>query len=209
MDKATVWEHIHSERRALAASLGQLSPDQWRADSLCEGWSVLDVAAHVISNPEIGWAQMPAMVARNLGRGYNSMIFREVKRLGAASTPESVLADFTKHAASTRHVPTTTVVEPLIDALVHHQDIVRPLSLGHEMAPRAAAIAADRCRALSPLMGSRAVVKGTRMVATDLDWARGSGPRICGPMQELLMVCAGRSRVAVELSGDGLELVQA
>jgi hypothetical protein len=47
------------------------------------------------------------------------------------------------------------------------------------------------------------------MVATDIDWARGRGPTLSGPMQELLMVCAGRSRVAVDLEGDGVALTQA
>ena len=159
MDKATTWAHIHSERRALAGSLGELSSTQWEAESLCPGWTVTDVAAHVISNPQIGWAQMPPMVARNFGRGYNAMIFREVKRLGGSATAESVLADFTRYDTSMRHVPTTTLVEPLIDALVHHQDIVRPLGLRHEMAPEAAALAADRSRTLAFLIGSRRVVQ--------------------------------------------------
>ena len=209
MDKATTWKHTHAERRALAADLAGLSPAQWRADSLSSGWTVTDVAAHVISHPQIGWAQMPPMLARNLGRGYTAMIFREVKRLGAAATPESVLADFTTYDGSTRHVPVTTYVEPLVDALVHHQDIVRPLGLRHEMSPEAATVAADRCRMMPSLMGARRVVRGTRMVATDIDWARGRGPTLTGPMQELLMVCAGRARVAEELAGDGLELLAA
>ena len=41
-------------------------------------------------------------------------------------------------------------------------------------------------------MGTRRVVKSVRMVATDVDWARGQGPVVEGPMQELLMLCAGR-----------------
>lgn len=209
METALIWDHIHTERRALAATLGGLTPEQWEADSLCAGWTVKDVAAHVISHPQIGWAQMPAMVGRNLGRSYNSMLFREVKRLGAASTPESILAAFATYDASTRKVPTTTVRDPLMDVLVHHQDILRPLGLQHEMAPDAAAVAADRARTIALLFGSRKVVKGTRMVATDVDWTRGDGPTISGPIQELLMVCMGRARVATELSGDGLELAQA
>jgi hypothetical protein len=76
------------------------------------------------------------------------------------------------------------------------------------MAPDAAARAADRCRTLSFLMGSRKVVRSVRMVATDIDWVRGSGPTVEGPMQELLMVCAGRARVATDLSGDGLEVLR-
>jgi uncharacterized protein (TIGR03083 family) len=208
MDKQEIWRHTHAERAALAATLAGLSDDQWASDSLCEGWTVKDVAAHVISHPQIGWAQMPGMVARNVGRGYNAMIFREVKRLGERSTRESILADYATYDGSTRKVPTTTVIEPLIDSLVHHQDIVRPLGLAREMAPEAAAVAADRARTLAFLSGSRKIVKNTRMVAIDIDWVRGRGPTITGPMQELLMVCMGRARVATELSGDGLELLR-
>ena len=40
MDTALIWGHIHTERRALAATLGGLTPDQWEADSLCAGWRV-------------------------------------------------------------------------------------------------------------------------------------------------------------------------
>jgi uncharacterized protein (TIGR03083 family) len=209
MDKATIWQHIHEERRSLAATLAGLDDEQWEQPSLCEGWTVKEVAAHVIAHPQIGWAQMPGMVARNLGHGYNAMIFREVKRLGERSTRESILADFQTYDSSTRKVPTTTPVEPLIDALVHHQDILRPLGLRHEMAPEAAAVAADRSRRLAFLAGSRAVVKGTRMVATDIDWSRGRGPTLTGPVQELLMVCMGRGRVAEGLSGEGTELLPA
>ncbi|MBD3944173.1 maleylpyruvate isomerase family mycothiol-dependent enzyme [Nocardioides ganghwensis] len=209
MDKATIWQHIHEERRSLAATLAGLDDEQWEQPSLCEGWTVKEVAAHVIAHPQIGWAQMPGMVARNLGHGYNAMIFREVKRLGERSTRESILADFQTYDSSTRKVPTTTPVEPLIDALVHHQDILRPLGLRHEMAPEAAAVAADRSRTLAFLSGSRAVVKGTRMVATDIDWSRGRGPTLTGPVQELLMVCMGRGRVAEGLSGEGTELLPA
>ncbi len=75
---------------------------------------------------------------------------------------------------------------------MHHQDIVRPLGLRHDMDPTAAAVAADRVRLLAPLMGTRRFIKSVRMVATDVDWARGQGPVVEGPMQELLMLCAGR-----------------
>lgn len=207
MDRQVVWAHIHAERAALASTLSSLAPEQWQQPSLCPGWSNQDVAAHVISNPQIGLLDVGRLFARNLGSGYNAMILREVQRLGASQTPEQIRADFAAYAESRKHVPTTTVIEPLIDALVHHQDIVRPLGLEHEMDPTAAAVAADRCRLMSGLMGSRSVVKRVRMVATDIDWVRGRGQTLSGPMQELLMVCAGRSRAAVDLEGDGRELL--
>lgn len=207
MDKATLWTWIHAERTALAATLAEITPEEWAHDTLCPGWSVQDIAAHVISNPQIGWGQMGGLMARNLGRGYNAMIFREVKRLGARETRESILADFERFATSTRHVPTTTTVEPLIDALLHHQDIVRPLGRTREMPPEAAAVAADRVRRLAPLMGTRKLVRSVRMVATDVSWTRGAGPTIEGPMQELLMVASGRRPDPALVSGDGTALV--
>jgi len=207
MDREQLWAYTHAERAALAATLAGLSDEQWAHDTLCPGWTVKDVAAHVISTPQTGWRQMPGMVLRNLGRGYNTLIFREVKRRSERETRESILADFERFATSTHHVPTTTSVEPLMDVLVHHQDIVRPLGLRRDMPPAAAAAAADRSRTLSLLMGSRRVVRGTRMVATDVDWARGSGPTITGPAQELLMLCSGRSPDPDLVSGDGLALL--
>lgn len=200
MDTATIWSHIHAERAALADLLATLTLEEWETPSLCAGWTVRDVAAHVISNPQIKLRHFPGLVGRSLGRDYNTMIFRDVKRRGRQPI-EQILADYATYATSTRHVATTTVVEPLIDALVHHQDIARPLGRHHDMAPDAARVAADRVRLLSPLMGSRKLVRSTRMVATDIDWERGKGPTVEGPMQELLMLCAGRSRAARDLTG--------
>ena len=204
MDKAKVWRHIHRERAALASTLAGLPPEDWSHDTLCPGWTVHDVAAHVIATPQIGWGEIAAMSARNLGRGYNSMIFREVKRLGARETRASILADYEKYADSTHHVPITTSIEPLIDALLHHQDIVRPLGLAREMAPDAAAVAADRVRRLSFLMGTRRLVSSVRLVAADIDWTRGTGPTIEGPIQELLMLLSGRQPDRSLVTGDGL-----
>jgi len=192
MDRDTLWDHIHHERRALAATLRTLTPEQWEHDSLCAGWTVKDVAAHVISTPQLGWSGTLGVFARNLGRGYNTMIYRETKKVSARRSTEEILADFDAFADSRKKVPTTTTVEPLIDALVHHQDILRPLGLRHDMDPSAAAVAADRVRLLAPLMGTRGAIRGVRMVATDIDWDRGRGRVVEAQMQELLMRCAGR-----------------
>jgi len=206
MERNTLWKHIHTERAALAVALTGLADADWEHDTLCPGWTVKDVAAHVIANPQTRFRDLSGMFARNVGRSYNTMIFRETKRLGSQNTPASVLADFARYADSTRHVPVTTTVEPLLDVLVHTQDILRPLGLHHDMPADAAAVAADRARLHSVLMGWRATRK-VRLVASDLDWARGTGPTVEGPIQELLMVCTGRAPDPALVSGDGRELI--
>jgi uncharacterized protein (TIGR03083 family) len=202
MDRTTVWDHVVAERLALAAILRDLSEEEWAHPSLCAGWTVKDVAAHVISGPQLRWRET-LKVLPGLVHGYNGMILRDAQRRGRASAAE-ILAEFDRWAGVRRGPVTVTHVEPLIDILVHTQDIVRPLGRRHAMPPDAAAVAADRSRLLAPLVGSARVVRGLRMVATDTDWARGSGPTVEGPMEELLMLCAGRAPDAGRLTGDGV-----
>ena len=196
MDRDTLWHHTHQERLALADTLRTLTPEQWEHPSLCEGWTVKDVAAHIITgHPQTGVGTMVGLLARNIGRGYNTMIYRETKRVSARMTPDDVLADFERFATSRCKALTTTTVEPLVDAIVHHQDIIRPLGLRHDPDPEAAAVAADRLRLLRWLMGTRKTLRDVRMVATDVDWDRGRGAVVQGPMRELLMLCAGREAI--------------
>jgi uncharacterized protein (TIGR03083 family) len=44
-----IWPVVHAERRALAADLADLTPEQWETPSLCAGWSVHDVLAHMVA----------------------------------------------------------------------------------------------------------------------------------------------------------------
>jgi uncharacterized protein (TIGR03083 family) len=203
MDRDTVWRHIHHERAALAAVLRGLTPEEWETPSLCTGWTVRDVAAHVISTPQIGLRETLRMTP-SLALGYNRAIFADTKRRGRAPVAD-ILAAYERHAGSRHHVPLTTHVEPLLDVLVHTQDVVRPLGREHAAPPDAAVVAADRARLLAPLTGSRGVVRSVRMVATDADWDRGRGPVVTGPVEELLMRCTGRTPRWDRLDGPGAD----
>lgn len=201
--------HTATQRVRLGEVLAGLSPADWEHDTLCTGWTVKDVAAHAITHPQTRWRDVPGMLARNLGRSYDAMVFREVKRRSATRTPADVLAEFEQYATSPHHAPVTTSVEPVLDVLVHTQDIARPLGLTVEMPPDAAAVAADRARLLDVISAGWRRARRVRLVATDVDWVRGSGPTVEGPMQELLMICTGRPAYDDLLSGDGLELLRA
>lgn len=45
-----IWHLVHAERRALVDDLCGLAPSQWDTPSLAPGWSVHDVAAHLVDN---------------------------------------------------------------------------------------------------------------------------------------------------------------
>ena len=42
-----LWNLVAAERRALADDLAHLTPEQWADQSLCSGWTVRDVVAHL------------------------------------------------------------------------------------------------------------------------------------------------------------------
>jgi uncharacterized protein (TIGR03083 family) len=46
-----VWALIRSERHALVDYLETLTPAEWSTPSLCQGWTVQDVAAHLAWAP--------------------------------------------------------------------------------------------------------------------------------------------------------------
>ena len=51
---AAIWQTVHSERRRLAADLTKLRDDQWRVSSLCPGWDIHDVLAHLVDTALTG-----------------------------------------------------------------------------------------------------------------------------------------------------------
>ena len=202
MEREEVWDVVVAERLALLGHLRELDAEEWDHPSLCEGWRVRDVAAHVISAPQVRWRETFKAMG-GVWRGYNGMILHDGLRRGAAPVAE-ILEQYDTWAAVRRGPVTVTHIEPLVDAIVHTQDILRPLGRVHEPPPEAATVAADRCRLLASLMGSGRVVRRTRMSATDTSWERGRGPLVEGPAVELLMLCAGRQPDAARLIGDGV-----
>lgn len=197
MDRRAIWDHTVAQRQALAGILRTLTPEQWEHPSLCDGWRVQDVAAHVISSPQASWRVTLGMLP-DMRHGYDEMIFRDGIRRGQAGR-EAILDQFTEYAVVRRSPAITTWVEPLLDSLVHTQDIVRPLGIEHHMVPQAAAVAASRARLLR--MTPRRL-RSVRLVATDVDWERGQGPVIEGPMEELLMLSTGRQAAIDRLAGE-------
>ena len=63
-----VWGTIHAERRALAADLQGLSEPQWATPSLCSGWSIRDVLAHMTSAASMG---PPQFIGTFITSGFN------------------------------------------------------------------------------------------------------------------------------------------
>lgn len=207
MDKDQAWQVIHRERAALAEMLEVLTPQEWEQPSLCDGWSVRDVAAHVIGGAEATIPQM-ALAAIHARGNLNRAIHEETKRVSSRPTAE-ILADYRRLATSRRPAPATSHREALLDVLVHTQDIAIPLGRHHDMPVEAARDSAEHALRFRFLWHARKRLAGYRLEATDIDWSEGEGPSVRGPMWALLLLVTGRPVALSHLGGEGIPRLRA
>jgi uncharacterized protein (TIGR03083 family) len=198
-----IWDVVVAERAALASVLAGLTEAEWDHPSLCAGWRVRDVAAHLIAGPQLTWPKLLATMPAMLRYGFNGMILRDGRRRGDSPVAD-ILGQYARYGPLRRGPVVVGPREALIDALVHPQDILRPLGRTHTPAPESSAVAADQARDRAKALGSVAIVRAARFEATDADWARGDGAVVAGPMLELLMLSTGRAPDWEQLTGDGL-----
>lgn len=202
MRPEAVWDTIHTERAALADLLETLSPGEWECPSLCRGWTVRHVAAHVISSPQARLGPTALALAR--ARGNFDRCIHDAAVVSAQRPVEQIVADYRRFAGSRRHPPGTTQLEPLLDVLVHTQDIVIPLGRPRPMPTAAARVAADRVWRKGFPFHARTRLRGFRLTATDVSWSVGQGLAIEGPIESLLLLLTGRTASLPQLSGRGL-----
>ena len=204
MDVDEVWRHTHEQRRRLAELARSLSEDDWAVPSLCHGWTVRDVVAHVMRSATVTPVEVAVALVRSCGR-YNVVVAEDARRAARRPVGE-LLAEFERHEGSRRHPLGTSVVDPLLDVLVHSQDIAVPLGRDHPMPIEPAVVAARRARRLGLLFPGLRVRRGVRVRATDADFGVGQGPLVEGPMQAVLLLLTGRTQAALPaLRGPGVE----
>lgn len=89
-------------------------------------------------------------------------------------------------------VPGTSVAQPMIELLVHGQDMTVPLGLDYPMPTAAAVEAAKRLARMKFPINAARRIDGIRLVATDADFAAGNGDEVRAPIADIVMMLAGR-----------------
>lgn len=197
-------ELARAERADLASFLATLTPEQWDAQTLCTQWRVRDVVAHMIGYEDLSRGEFYSRIVK-AGFNPNRANANRVAEL-ADRTPEQLLAMV--RAAETPGVLTSGFGGriALLDGIVHQQDIRRPLGIPREIPGERLPVAMDFARWAPPVRGALRA-RGVRLVATDLDWSRGSGPEVAGPAEALLMAMAARPCALAELDGPGKSIL--
>lgn len=191
---------IAAERRELADLLDALPAAAWDAPTLCAGWRVREVAAHM----SMGFRHsLPRTVAELVrARGSIHRMTDRCARRDAAVFPERRLASFLRDNAEHPWTPPVGgITSALGHDVVHGLDITIALGLGRR-------VPEDRVRPLLESLTPRGVrffgadLDGVELRAEDLDWSFGTGAPVYGAAQDLLLVAFGRKLPPGRLRGE-------
>jgi uncharacterized protein (TIGR03083 family) len=206
VDLDTVWTAVDAERLSLAALLEDLDDDEWETPSLCTGWRVREVAAHLTQAHASVWAATRGIIR---ARGdFNRMIDTLARERAATLPAAEYPALLRAMAGSRKKAPGVSALEPLIDLLVHGQDIAIPLGRDRVMPLAAAHLSIERVWPnLFPFRAGRRFAR-IAFTATDCSWSGGEGTPVEGPISAILLVLTGRAAGLSRLSGPGVTEVE-
>ena len=123
MDRHELTRVVEAERLDLCDFLEDLEASDWLAGSLCPGWTVHDVVAHLTTStmPMSVWDTIKGAIS---ARGdFNRMTADQGRRRAAAFQPAALVARLRETAGSSRRAPGSRALDPLVEVLVHGQDI--------------------------------------------------------------------------------------
>jgi uncharacterized protein (TIGR03083 family) len=203
VDREFVFAAVVDERRQIASLVDGLDDTQLATPSLCAGWDIKTVAAHVVSTLADGPRVILPLAVR---RASLARALDELARNRAQLTAAEITSSLRRYAD---RPPPFSPLGPLADVVVHGGDIRIPLGLPVNPEPFRAALALDFLTGLWPVgfvpLGR---LRGISLHGTDIDRTWGKGAEIRGPVAALMMAVSGRTALLDELDGPGLLLLR-
>ncbi|GAA5128845.1 maleylpyruvate isomerase family mycothiol-dependent enzyme [Alloalcanivorax gelatiniphagus] len=201
---------IATRNRLLAAEMfAGLTDEQWATPSLCEGWTVREVCAHLVP-PEGGFKVLPLVWSVIRARGDLARMVDVDAREKARRPTAELVAALRDRAGEKLKAPVVGPYGPMVDTAIHLRDAARPLGLDTGPPP-------EDWRAVLDFLLTRPAergfvgtgrTEGLRLEATDVAWSHGGGDLVRGPAEALALGIAGRSVAYGDLTGPGVEVLR-
>jgi uncharacterized protein (TIGR03083 family) len=197
----TIRDMIAAQRAELAEVLAGLPGPGWDEPTLCAGWRVREVVAHVTMPFRFSGRRFALELAKSRGR-FNEMADRVARRDAAAMSPADLAGALQSNAGHPWKPPGGGYTGALAHDLIHGLDITVPLG-------RAFAVPEQRLRRVLPASTTEKTVRffgadlaGIEFRASDLDWTLGAGTPVTGTAADLLLAVCGRKLPPGRLEGE-------
>jgi uncharacterized protein (TIGR03083 family) len=199
MTDLTIRREIAAQRRELAELLTSLPVPRWDEQTLCSGWRVREVVAHMTMQYRMSLPRFALELVKARG-DVNRMADRHARRDAAALSPRELTAMLAANINHPWRPPGGGFEGALSHDVIHGLDITVPLGLDRRLPE-------DRLRIVLGGLNAKGVkffgvdLAGIELRADDLDWTFGSGEPLIGSAQDLLLVLCGRLLPAGRLRG--------
>ncbi len=195
-----------ANRRSLADFFDKLDEAQLHAASLCDAWTVKEVLGHLVM-PMAGSAGGFLLKLVRSGGSVNRASEATARELSRRPTNEltALLRDKAdQHGAA----PGVGPMGQMADGCVHLRDCARPLGLSDDVSTDDWRMVLDWLPKGVPGLVPKRRIEGLSLLATDQDWAWGSGAELIGPSEALALAVSGRAVALDDLSGSGVDILR-
>jgi uncharacterized protein (TIGR03083 family) len=197
---------VTAGRLRVADVVEGLDEHQYRAPTLCAGWTAHEVTAHLLQPMLVSTVRFALVSLRY--RGDVDRTVDHVTRRLAQHPRQEIVALLREHAADRVSPPMVGPWGQLAEVCLHLRDIARPLAL---TGPEADAPREDWVLLLgyltSPTVAPALVppgrLEGLRLVTTGGEETWGEGREVRGPVEALAMAATGRQAALTAIDGPG------
>jgi uncharacterized protein (TIGR03083 family) len=202
-----VCQMIVAERRHMADLFAGLTEEQLTRQSLCDAWTMHEVAAHLATYLRFGKLKILACLLAYAGdfAPGNQKLARWYARRSTAD-----LVEMLRRNAESRTTPPRSGYDPVLaDLVLHDLDVRIPLGITRDIPEdRLAVTFCYLATAPSPGYPFGTRLRDLRFETTDTGWRTGAGAVVRGPAEAVVMAMSGRTAAWAGLSGDGVELLR-
>lgn len=190
---------VAAQYRRLADELASSSVADWDAASLCEGWRVREVIAHVTMPARY---DRDAFMAELAARDFDfTRLSNELAARDGAAAPEQLVADLRDDTLHHWVPPEGSSHDALNHAVIHTLDVTVPLGRPRPPDDVMRVVLDDlTLRGVHEHFGTR--IAGRRLEATDLEWSVGDGTSIRAASADLAVALCGRRVPGSQLHDD-------
>ena len=201
-DAIAAW--IATERQRLADFFETLEAQDWAHPSWCAGWTNRVVLAHLTVAPRTSTPAMVVAMARHRG-DFDAMTDQRARRRARRFDVPVLITQLRDSAQSARRMPGSAPMDPLVDLLIHGQDVARPIGRDLAMPPQPT-LAALAFTVESPFYTPPDRIADLQLIAEDTDWTHRDGlaDEVHGAAGDLLLATTGRAGALDRLHGRGI-----
>ncbi|HET6988667.1 MAG TPA: maleylpyruvate isomerase family mycothiol-dependent enzyme [Kribbella sp.] len=190
---------VAGERTDLADLLAQLPDDDWDKPTLCAGWRVRELVAHITMPFRLSMPGFLAGMVRAGGK-FDRFADRRARRDARELSAAELVECLRQNIDHPWKPPGGGYQGALSHDVIHGLDVTVALGIDRQ-------VPANRMRLILDDMNPRQLkyfgvdLTGIQLQATDLDWTYGTGEPVTGTAQDLLLVLCGRTLPPNHLTG--------